>query len=282
MKQDPKNITTEIIRDYPTRFFVGVKELQRLIDDLEKLLKENSRNPKIKFWVGLKNGMIYETDDINTVIAEENARNLKIQFLIIFAESVSKESTSSRRIIVHFSRGQIKREIDHVHLGDDWFNLNYEGISYRIKDRTRDATLKSINAIEERLKGIKTWKAPRVLVNNRSITNQIFIFFVFGVLFYFLSAMLDLQNSRFSYFANTSTFISGAALGSLILMIGVFIANVGLLFFNWAISPATIAIGDEIEQHKKDEKLREYIFWSIGIALILGVAVNVITSYFIK
>jgi hypothetical protein len=235
--------------------------------------------------VGLKNGIIYETTDLNTVIAEENARNLKIQLLIIFAENVDSEDLPSRRIIVHFSRGQIKREINNIHLDDEWFNLNFEGISYRIKDKTRDATLKSVSALEERLQKLKTWHslAPRFSINIRSILNQVVTFLTLSFLLYSISALLDIWgNPRFSSFIHTDTFLSGAALGSLIMLLVVFLTNFGLLFLNWIIPPTVIAIGDEIEQNKKNQKLREYVFWSIGVALVIGVIVNIITSFFTK
>jgi hypothetical protein len=280
MKQNPKNITTEIIRDYPTRFYLDETELRRLVVDVESLLKEGAKKPNINYWVGLANGIIYETNSLDTVLSEENTRSLTIKLLIIFAETEKSDSQPARRIIVHFSRGQVSREVDAIHLGDDWFNLNYEGISFRIKDRTRDATLKSITAVEERLGKLKRWRsvAPRFSINRHAINFQLSISLALGILLYSLSALVDImKNPRYSLFFHTQDFLSGAATGAIIVFIGIILLNAAVLSINWIIPPAVIAIGDEITQSKKNQKLREYIFWSIIVAAVVGVAVNLFT-----
>jgi hypothetical protein len=280
MKQNPKNITTEIIRDYPTRFYLDETELRRLVADVESLLKEGTKKPKIKYWVGLENGIVYETNNIETVTAEENSRSLTIRLLIIFAETENSDNQPPRRIIVHFSRGRISREINTIHLDDDWFNLNYEGISFRIKDRTRDATLKSIKALEERLGKLKRWHsvAPKLSINRRTLDFQMSISLALGFLIYSLSALLNImKNPRYSLFLHTQDFLWGAATGAVIVALGIFLLDIAVVSINWIIPPTVIAIGDEIIQSKKNQKLREYIFWSIIVATVVGIGVNLLT-----
>ena len=280
MKQNPKNITTEIIRDYPSRFYLDETELRRLVVDIETLLKEGAKKPKVKYWVGLANGIVYETNSLDTVIAEENNRNLTIKLLIVFAETENSDNQPSRRIIVHFSRGQINREINEINLDNDWFNLNYEGVSFRIKDRTRDATLKSIKTVEERLNKLRRWHsiAPRISLNRYAINFQLSVTLALGFPLYSLYAVVDIMNNpRHSLFLHTQDFLLGAATGSVIVAIGIILLNIAILSINWIIPPTVIAIGDEIMQSKKNQKFREYFFWSIIVATAVGIGVNLLT-----
>jgi hypothetical protein len=71
--------------------------------------------------------------------------------------------------------------------------------------------------------------------------------------------------------------LAGAGLGTFIVILSVFFVNITVLLINWFIPPTVIAIGDEIIQSKKNQKMREYIFWSVIVAAIVGVGVNLLT-----
>lgn len=285
IKQNPQNIITEIVRDYPGRFYLDETELRRLISDIESLLKEQDRTPDFKFWVGLQNGIVYETDSLNTVLAEENAQSLTIRFLVIFAELDSRlilngQDVPGRRIIVHFSRGTIQRSIDVIRLGNDWFNLNFEGMNYRMTDNTRGATLKSITAVEERLRKLRRWHSvlPKFPINQRSFIYQLLTILFPAIPLYSLLALVDIRDGwGYSNFTNTTAFLSGALLGTAVVVACIFLANFLLLLINWIIPPTVIAIGDEIVQSKKKQSLREYIFWSVIVAAFVGIVVNIIS-----
>lgn len=57
----------------------------------------------------------------------------------------------------------------------------------------------------------------------------------------------------------------------------VFALNIALLLVKWLIPPTVIAIGDEIARSKKAQELREYVLWSIIVAAIVGIGVNLVT-----
>ncbi|MBN1815557.1 MAG: hypothetical protein JXA14_27235 [Anaerolineae bacterium] len=160
MRRTPDSIKTSIVRDLPGRFVLEQVELERLLLDIRSLLGEEgeSQHLRVRYWVGLQNGIIYETENLDVVLSEENAQSLTIQLFIVFGELLDEEMKTVRSIIVHFGRGRPRASEDRLELEDGgWFNLDYLGLSYRVKKRNREAALDVIAKIEERLKKFQRW-----------------------------------------------------------------------------------------------------------------------------
>lgn len=294
MKQIPSNITTEIIRDYPGGFVLERVELDRLLEDMQRLLRKETddQESEIRYWVGLKNGIIYETEDLDLVFSEENAQSLTIVLFIVFGQLTEKEQTPVRRIIVHFSRGKPSLGADHLETsGGQWFNLNYRGISYRVMDENRQSALEVINAIEERLKKFRRWYSgfKIIPINLRVLAINLTSSIGFGVVLYIFSVLVPKVGTTIrltgyrgwsdfdAMLYHTANFIRVAAYGVfavliiLVLTLGVYTA------INWLIAPSVIAIGDEIKTYKRDQMIRQGIIWTIIIGGIVNLVVNLVT-----
>lgn len=276
-----KNAKTDIIRDYPGRFYLDEKELRRLIAELEIVMLQGlpRSDLSVKYCVGLENGIIYENDNIDVLLSEENARKLTIRLIIIFAELVNQAKEPVRKVIIHFSRAKRTRKDDMLIVFDETFNINFRGLSYRITDKDRDAALRLINSLEERLGKFRRWhnSIPEFPLSLQFVFAQLLFICLVGAILVLLPNIWPQQDvvvfSRSSY-ALINSF------GSLILVVGVAVALilVLLLVFNWLLSSSVIAIGDEIQINKRGQKLREYVLWSVVVAAIVGVLVNILTS----
>lgn len=288
----PKTVTTEIIRDYPARFVIEETELRRLVVDINSLLKPETADQfiKIRYWIGLKNGIIYEIDNIDTLFSEENSQDLTILVFIILAELLDRNNKQIRRIIVHFSRG--KRTFSSNELKADsgeFFNLEYHGMSYRIKERNRDAALKMIDVIESRLNKFKRWYSgfqeirvnPIVVAFNLS-TSIIVAFLLYGLAVatpeinsFFRSSDGNYDSPQIIYIPRfTSDFLIAIAFVMIFVVFGVIIAALIIRALNWMIPPSIVAIGDEKQTYKRALKIREGIFWTVIVGGIVSAIVN--------
>lgn len=285
MKKKPGNITTEIVRDYPGRFVLEQVELERLLKDIQRLLKpeDEKQNLKFRYWVGLANGVVYETDELDLVLHEENAQSLTIVLFILFAELTDQDETLLRRIVVHFSRAQPSTAEDALRLpGDEWLNLKYRGLSYRVKDRDRDSALEIISTLEERLNKFRRWysSCPDFSMSPRRFARGYVLFLTYTLLVYasstILPAIADYSSVRMP--RGTLSFVREAALGMLVFAIIAALAVGVLWLIDWIVPPSVIAIGDEIENYRKQKKLREMILWGILIAAVVGLVVNYLSA----
>ena len=130
----PKDIPTEIVRDFPGRFYVEPLELRRLAAEINQLLvvDKNGQKKAIKFWARLENGTLYSTDDLEIVLKDENENSkvnkTRIMVIVIIGELVDEEDRALRRIVVQFSRAKegFSRTHSWEQIQDETFNLNYK------------------------------------------------------------------------------------------------------------------------------------------------------------
>ncbi len=293
MKTSPQNLPNEISRGYPGRFIVDEIELKRLVSDIQELLlsETDSNSLHILYLVGLKNGIAYETEDLDVVLKEENAQSLKIVLLVIHAQVLDKDGKLMRGILVHFHRGKMNRASDWLEMSTGVkFNLNFEGLGYYIRDMNRQSALEVINKLEERLK-----KFRRYYSNFPEFVNPYFPFasfgfatFVTGILLYlaviFVGVLPPITISgetigeKFIFPKFTTTLATTVFAGFILAVIVGLLISLIVNGLNWLIPPSVIAIGDEANIYKKQLRLRESIFWTIIIGGLVGVVVNILTK----
>lgn len=291
MAQNPQKITTQIEHDFPGRFIVEIVELKRLISDIKFLLKpETNQKLQLKYWVRLENGILYETEDLETVLKEENSRRLQIKLLIVFAELFASKSAKEpiRRIVVQLSRGNenhgrnsFEQTLEHIR--GESFNINYHGLNYRIRDKDRDSALKVITTLEERLSKFQRWYSrgfTQLRIQPQNFAFSVMLTTMYVLLIYTLASALPQTFGYFFVPRFTTDFLRGVAI-SLIGFIFLGSIMLGIVrLINWLLPSTYFEIGDEIEQRKKEQKTREIVLIGIVLAVIVSIIANLITPFF--
>jgi hypothetical protein len=281
MKETPQNITSEIIQDYPGRFILEIDELNRLLSDMRDLLIEETdkQNYQTHYLVGLKNGLVYETKNIETILDEENAQSLTIVVLIVFAELLDENKNILRSITVHFSRGKPSLAQNEIGIDGGNFNLNYHGISLRIKDGNRKSLLDVMAKIHERLNKFRRWYSGfrEIKINNKVLAINLLFSVVLGTLLYFASNLSFELRTFLHAPRDTSAFLYSCIFGLAIYFVVILVTIGAFKLLNWLLPPSVIAIGDEIKTAKTQLSIRTGILWTVIIGGLVSVIVNLIT-----
>lgn len=246
--------------------------------------------------VGLRNGIAYETDDLDVVLKEENARGLKIVLLVIHSEVVDKDGKLLRGILVHFHRGIMNRASDWLEMSTGIkFNLNFEGLGYSVRAMNRQSALEIIGKLEERLAKFRRYYSGLPLLVNPDFPYAAYVLasFLFGLLLYFLVIFWSgrLPTIRIYYEDVWQRFIYPEAtvtLATMVLAALLFFVILGAFIelavrgLRWLIPPSIIAIGDEATIYRKQLKIHEYIFWTVIVgglvAIVAGIFVATVTK----
>ncbi len=282
MPESPLNITTEVERDYPGRFVVEVIELNRLLADITRQLKpENDKQAlKISFWVRLENGVVYETDKLEDVFKEENSRRKTIRLLVIYAELVDTEDKVLRRIVIQFSRGDRKDKPDMLeHIKGEAFNLSYHGLNYRVRDKDRASALEVISIIEERLVKFRgrSSEIPLIRVTPHTLAITLAISVTITLLIYAISGLASSFSTFLYYPRFTTDFLQAVGFSVVGLALAAILAQIIIGGFYWLIPETYFEIGDEINEHKRRQKLRKFVVIGILFAIIVDIAANLLT-----
>ena len=222
MKKSAQSIPNNISRSYPGRFIIEEVEIKRIITDIQDLLEPNEPNHSLQilYLVGLKNGIAYETNDIDVVLSEENAQSLKIVLFVIHAQVLDKDGKAVRGVLVHFHRGKMNRASDFLEMSTGiQFNLNFDGMGYYVRDTNRQASLDIIEKLEERLKKFRRFYSnfPQLVSPFFPPALLVFVSFVIGLLLYFLVIFIgslppitisgEFIGQRFIYPESTTTYL---------------------------------------------------------------------------
>jgi hypothetical protein len=270
----PQSITSEIERDFPGRFVLTEIEIQRLLDDIQRILKPSKNQVlRISFAVRLANGIIYQTNDFGTILKDENSGGQTITLIVVFAEVFEKENLV-RRIVAQFSRGsEQEREGKLETIHGEAFNLNYHGINYRLRDTDRKSALKAIDVLETRLGKFRTWYSafPVNFINFRNVGISIAVSIAYSLLVYMVASFSPRMLSFFNPPRFTIEFLQAIAFSMVSFVILALVLSGVIVFIGWLLPPTTIAIGDEIENHKKEMKIREFVLITVVLGIVLGV-----------
>ena len=290
MQTNPQDIPNEIVRSYSGRFLVKKIELERLVNDIKVNFSKDigHKRSELKFLVGLQNGVVYETEDFNVVLQEENSQSLKIVLLVISGQVFATPDVVERRILVYFGRGHMNRAWDYVDMSNGFrFNVATGGMGYLIKERNRQSALDFIENIEERLKKFRSFYSnfPEIKFDLSSILVMIFYVALMGTVVYFLiwfgwqflGMFPEIWDPWFVFPKFTQPLIA-----SLVFTYSVIVLGALLVYFLgkvvlWFVPSSMIEIGDEVEDYKKQNNLRQAAFWTIIVGGIVGIVVNLVT-----
>jgi hypothetical protein len=286
----PKEIPTDISRDFPGRFHAEASELRGLVSEIEHILRVGSGQQKnINFWVRLENGTLYKTNDLEIVLRDENENSrlsrTRITLLVIIADLVGEKDVILKRIVVQFSRARVDnpRFYSWEHIQDETFNLNFHGINFRVRDKNRKSAMDIIEKLESKVKRFRDWYS--IIPGNYEVFRKLLIqgllFIIYGLVC-FLPALI-LEHFRLPLPINLSGLVHDLlAAGSLALIaFGLFfILSILLFIISTLFLPTTyFEIGDEIKEYKKS--LRTKIIAFIGI-IIIGILTSILSDVIIN
>lgn len=283
----PKDIPTDIVRDFPGRFYATASDLRRLVIEIEQMLHiENKEKKVINFWVRLENGTLYHTDDLEIVLKDENENSkinrTRIMLLIVIADLIGENDDVITRIVVEFIRAKVNNPGSYSweYIQDETFNLNYHGVSYRVKDRNRQSAMSIIEKLESRVKKFRRWYSdfPRYIESLRKLLVQDLYFFLYG-LFCFASAFyLEHFHSPLPIYFSSFVHDLLAASSLALLTIGAFLLSfiVFTLTLIWIAPPTFIEIGDEIKEYQTNLRIKEFILGTVVLGIILGIISGVL------
>ena len=290
----PKDIPTDVVRDFPGRFYVEPLELRRLAADIDQLLwiEKEGQKKTIRFWVRLENGVLYDTDDLEVVLREENenskSNKTRIMLMVVIGELVEENDEFVRRIVVQFSRAKesLSRTFAWEHIHNETFNLNYHGLNYRVRDKNRQSATTIIDKLESRMVKFRRWYSvlpPNHRLELKSISTglQLLLFGIVGILSAILleKVSLPLPIPLYSAVYNTMTAMSLSLISFSLLYIVLFIALFAIM---WFIPPTAFEIGDEVKEIQQGKKTREFILVTIVLGLILGVASGILHDFLVN
>lgn len=113
---------------------------------------------------------------------------------------------------------------------------------------------------------------------------------LFTFVLYFLSVTPPMEGDLgFTYYRVpqfTADFVRQASLGTIaflaLAVVSATTVKAVVKLIDWLVPKSVIAIGDEIETHRRRQKYRELVLWSVIIAVVVGVLVNVLTAVLLK
>ncbi|MBX3038714.1 MAG: hypothetical protein KF758_17515 [Anaerolineales bacterium] len=290
MNITPQDIPNEIVRGYSGRFAARKIELERLLNECKTQLSKEleSKTLEIKFLVGLRNGIVYETEDFNVILQEENSQSLKIVLLVLSGQVLNSSGEVEKRILVYFSRGMMNRAWDYVEMSNGYrFNISSMGMGYLIKERNRQSALDIIETIEDRLKKFRPFYSffPEINLDVTYISILVYQILLLGIVFYFLvwfswsflGVFPEFWDYWFIFPKFTSPLVTSIVLVFIVSAIGTLLAVSLNKVVLWFIPSSFLEIGDEVEEYKKQSNLRQAVFWTIIVGGIVGIIVNLIT-----
>lgn len=286
----PKEIPTEINRDFPGRFHVEVSELRRLVSEIEHILRTGKgQRQVINYWVRLENGTLYNTNDLEVVLRDENENSgvnrTRIALLVIIGDLVDEKGVTLKRIVVQFSRARVNnpRYYSWEHIQEETFNLNFHGINFRVRDKNRKSAMDAIEKLESKVKKFRRWYS--LIPGNYEFFRKMFVqslLFIFYGLACFASASIL---ARFhllvsiDFYSLIRDLLIAASLA--LISVGLFIIFIILLAITATLFlPTTyFEIGDEIEEYRKSLRTKIIAFAGVIIVGILtGLLQDVITN----
>lgn len=228
-------------------FAIDESNFRRLVRELQKIV---GSRPQISYKVQLKNGITYETKDLSDIFDEENTGDKKIKRVNIELESGQYSSANYKEVSVDLGA---------------WSS---DKISFSISGPDRDWVLVAQSKIEERIYRIRQWYWPIHKISS-GLGGVISFFLIYILLFLMLLKIKDqlilskgvLELTAYSLFV--PSFILSYSSSKIV---------------DWLFPAFAFEVGEEIKRMDGVRKLRERLFWTI----IVGLMVSLIASRLFK
>jgi hypothetical protein len=160
-------------KTYDIGFVIFESDLRRINDLIREQIKKVNPNPEItyKYMLRFQNGVVGETDKIDTIIEQENEGSKRINSLKIKGEDQLNNSISI--------------EFENVDANNSYDNYS---VKYNIKSTDRDWVFVTSSLLEERINKIKR----KPLLCNLTINSRLFtlISMMIFVLSFMISSLL--------------------------------------------------------------------------------------------
>jgi len=267
----------QVINDFPGRFVIDAEQIKYLVEEMRESLYPDSPEQKTKFEFifGLQNGVLRQTDNLDELLSHENNRGKRIVFLIIVAELLGKDDKTIRRYLIHFgSGGKSFLENGLEFPNKEWFNLNFEGVSYRIQDSNRSAATDMMKKFDARIPDYFRWYSKIAFKTNlQNAVIGFLLWLVFGLILYSASHAKYDWGGWTIYPQYTADFVFMVGISTLI-MISIFTILLSLVkLFEWLLPPSYFAIGQGKKAYENTIENWRQFFWAVPVAIAVSILV---------
>lgn len=244
-----KIVVPKVYKRWPV--VIDEQGFRRLYDELDKILG-TERQIVIKMKYSDRSSV--ETTSIEGFLNDENRKGRRILEVIISGKNGPKE------IEIRFGSTKIIK-------GEEKYQPY---IFLDIIGPDRQWVFVAQSEIEDRLKSFKAPRPPSFVI---ALATAICIFFLAILLAYIFKSHLKFLFTTDAH--SGQQVLSGIFIFVLFLLACIAIITIVLLYRD-----ITFCIGQEIERHQSRLKLRSNIFWSIFIALGIGIIGGIILKFF--
>lgn len=255
----------QVIKDFRGRFIINDEQIQYLVQEMNESL--HSDNPeyhtKTTYIFGLMNGLLSQVDTLDELLQQKNDKQNRIIFLLIETELIDKEGEVVRRYLMHFGTGSKPYQTNELILSNnELFNLNFEGISYRILDSNRTSALNIMQKLDKRVQSYFRWYSK---INLNSIPKLIaYCYLLFAFMTINLITSATIIKTAFPIYSKS------IILSSMLIMLALLLLKaIGSL-----IPPSYFVIGQGKKAYQNTFQSWRQLFWAVPIPAIVGFLVN--------
>lgn len=267
----------QVVKDFPGRFVIEAEQIRYLVQEMKDSLYPDSpeQKSKIEYIYGFQNGVIRQTDNLEELLGQENNRQQRITFLIIVAELLDKDEKPIRRYLIHFGSGEkLFLENGLEFQNREYFNLSFEGVSYRILDSNRSSAMDMMKKFDERVQDYFRWYSKiNLKLNTQGAILSFFIWLAFGLITYLGSHANYDFGGWIIYPEYTSDFIFMVGTSTLILLSFFTILLSSVKFIEWLLPPSYFAIGQGKKAYQNTIQNWQQFFWAVPVAIAISILV---------
>jgi hypothetical protein len=252
---------------YKENFVLSVEKLNAIVKKIEEHLKKKKNDTELVYKVERFQESLLETNDIQDVLSDDNAKGKEIFFLEI--QALSKDITQNLDPLCILKFNSRSKDIQVELLIQDadksWCNILYKDLDIYIK---------------RSLTSLKSKSIINFVLSYFAKTLPILLFSICLILYY-------LSKPKRNYLIENAS-VAMLAFDLMACMLGLLLfyelVNAFIPFEKWRyflVNDSAFYWGDQIEIHDKKKNLKANIFWGIIVAFIVSVLASFFNSFFI-
>jgi hypothetical protein len=272
-------------------FVVDEKSLRKINEIVMKRMAERHGQITLKYTVTLSNNSYFQVDNITQVCEYENPNFAKVTGIKI---EVASYPDFLRPILARKPADEGEAEKLLRILDDDvpqvGISLNEKGVAYLIRGPDRDWVLNAQTDIETRLQAIcvEYYGLRTVLPSFLFVLTFILFFFVCASFLkrrYLSSATKNKLTKNMSLFAYIFNFSDPllknwnmAIVFFVVLIPAIGSFKLGRALCSYLVPKSLFVFGEQVSTYNNLVHLREALFWTVGIALGVGIVASLIAN----